>query len=222
MSARPHRQPARAQSRTARDARAARSFPRTREAASGRRHLRGDPHTGVRGPGLPVRLPARHCTAGRRCSAPTRPNVVRLPKTYDNPRLIEKITATGIGYDLGAGSDLLGRRSRDIGLAQGRLYDRLHRGRGPVLDRTGRALRLDRRASAGPGRPPHPLVRAPVWRTGRTGPPRLINGARPATRSPAGCAPRARPAPALSGRPRSASRSIATGGPAASRSRPQP
>ncbi|WP_280294288.1 rifampin monooxygenase [Nocardia abscessus] len=52
--------------------------------------------------------------------------------------LIEKITAIGIRYDFGAGPDLLGRRLRDIDLKQGRLYDRLHRGRGLVLDRTER------------------------------------------------------------------------------------
>ncbi len=55
-----------------------------------------------------------------------------------NRHLIEKITATGIRYDFGAGPDLLGRRMRDIDLNQGRLYDRLRRGRGLVLDRTGR------------------------------------------------------------------------------------
>jgi 2-polyprenyl-6-methoxyphenol hydroxylase-like FAD-dependent oxidoreductase len=55
-----------------------------------------------------------------------------------NRHLIEKITAIGIRYDFGAGPDLLGRRLPDIDLAQGRLYDRLHRGRGLVLDRTGR------------------------------------------------------------------------------------
>ncbi|MFI7677211.1 FAD-dependent monooxygenase [Actinophytocola sp. NPDC049390] len=54
-----------------------------------------------------------------------------------NRHLIEKITAIGIRYDLGAGPDLLGRRLRDIDLAQGRLYDRLRRGRGLLLDRTG-------------------------------------------------------------------------------------
>jgi rifampicin monooxygenase len=55
-----------------------------------------------------------------------------------NRHLIEKITAIGIRYDFGAGPDLLGRRLRDIDLTQGRLYDQLHRGRGLVLDRTGR------------------------------------------------------------------------------------
>ncbi|WP_433756704.1 rifampin monooxygenase [Nocardia sp. CA-135398] len=55
-----------------------------------------------------------------------------------NRYLIEKITAIDIRYDFGAGPDLLGRRQRDIDLKQGRLYDRLHRGRGLVLDRTER------------------------------------------------------------------------------------
>ncbi|MCR3754012.1 FAD-dependent monooxygenase [Lentzea californiensis] len=55
-----------------------------------------------------------------------------------NRRLIEKITAIGIRYDLGPGPGLLGRRLRDVGLAQGRLYDHLRGGRGLVLDRTGR------------------------------------------------------------------------------------
>ncbi|MEV5839872.1 rifampin monooxygenase [Nocardia sp. NPDC052112] len=59
-----------------------------------------------------------------------------------NRYLIEKITAIGIRYDFGAGPDLLGRRLRDIDLKQGRLYDRLHRGRPLVLDRTER-LRVE-------------------------------------------------------------------------------
>lgn len=55
-----------------------------------------------------------------------------------NRHLIEKITALGIRYDLGPGPDLLGRRLRDLDLAHGRLYDHLRRGRGLLLDRTGR------------------------------------------------------------------------------------
>ena len=55
-----------------------------------------------------------------------------------NRFLIEKITAIGIRYDFGEGPGLLGRRLPDTDLGQGRLYDRLHRGRGLVLDRTGR------------------------------------------------------------------------------------
>jgi rifampicin monooxygenase len=55
-----------------------------------------------------------------------------------NRHLVEKITAIGIRYDLGDGPDLLGRRLPDIDLSQGRLYDLLRRGRGLLLDRTGR------------------------------------------------------------------------------------
>jgi 2-polyprenyl-6-methoxyphenol hydroxylase-like FAD-dependent oxidoreductase len=55
-----------------------------------------------------------------------------------NRRLIEKITAIGLRYDFGEGPGLLGRRLPDTDLAQGRLYDRLSRGRGLLLDRTGR------------------------------------------------------------------------------------
>jgi 2-polyprenyl-6-methoxyphenol hydroxylase-like FAD-dependent oxidoreductase len=55
-----------------------------------------------------------------------------------NRYLIGKIAAIGIRYDFGAGPDLLGRRLRDIDVRQGRLYDLLHRGRGLLLDRTGR------------------------------------------------------------------------------------
>ncbi|MFA3875700.1 rifampin monooxygenase [Streptomyces sp. MMCC 100] len=55
-----------------------------------------------------------------------------------NRRLIEKITAIGVRYDFGEGHELLGRRLRDIDVEQGRLYGLLHRGRGLLLDRTGR------------------------------------------------------------------------------------
>ena len=55
-----------------------------------------------------------------------------------NRALIEKIAAIDIRYDLGDGPDLLGRRLRDLHVGSGRLYDLLHRGRGLVLDRTGR------------------------------------------------------------------------------------
>jgi 2-polyprenyl-6-methoxyphenol hydroxylase-like FAD-dependent oxidoreductase len=55
-----------------------------------------------------------------------------------NRHLIEKITAIGIRYDFGAGPDLLGRRLRDIDVDQGHLYGLLRRGRGLLLDRTGR------------------------------------------------------------------------------------
>jgi 2-polyprenyl-6-methoxyphenol hydroxylase-like FAD-dependent oxidoreductase len=55
-----------------------------------------------------------------------------------NRFLTEKITATGIRYDLGEGHDLLGRRLRDVRLKRGRLYELMHGGRGLLLDQTGR------------------------------------------------------------------------------------
>lgn len=51
--------------------------------------------------------------------------------------LVEKVTATGIRYDLGNGHELLGRRLRNVEVADGRLYDVMHTGRGILLDRTG-------------------------------------------------------------------------------------
>jgi hypothetical protein len=55
-----------------------------------------------------------------------------------NRYLIEKTAAIGIRYDLGVGHELLGRRMRDVGLGQGRLYELMHGGRGLLLDQTGR------------------------------------------------------------------------------------
>ncbi|RSM41401.1 monooxygenase [Amycolatopsis balhimycina DSM 5908] len=55
-----------------------------------------------------------------------------------NRYLIGQITAIDIRYDFGEGPGLPGRRLRDVDLTGGRLYDRLRRGRGLVLDRTGR------------------------------------------------------------------------------------
>ncbi|OEV27863.1 FAD-dependent oxidoreductase [Streptomyces nanshensis] len=55
-----------------------------------------------------------------------------------NRFLIEKITAIGVRYDFGDGHGLLGRRMRDVALKDGRLYERMHAGRGLLLDRTGR------------------------------------------------------------------------------------
>jgi hypothetical protein len=52
--------------------------------------------------------------------------------------LIEKLTGLGIRYDFGAGPDLLGRRIRDHELKDGRLYERMHEGRGVLLDQTGK------------------------------------------------------------------------------------
>ncbi|GAB3768222.1 rifampin monooxygenase [Microlunatus parietis] len=51
--------------------------------------------------------------------------------------LIQKITGLGIRYDLGDEPEPVGRRLRDRPLIRGRLYDRLHSGRGLLLDRTG-------------------------------------------------------------------------------------
>ena len=54
-----------------------------------------------------------------------------------NRYLLEKLTAIGVRYDFGPGPELLGRRLRDVGLKQGRLYARMHGGRGLLLDQTG-------------------------------------------------------------------------------------
>jgi 2-polyprenyl-6-methoxyphenol hydroxylase-like FAD-dependent oxidoreductase len=55
-----------------------------------------------------------------------------------NRYLIEKITAIAIRYDFGEGHELLGRRLRDVVLKRSRLYELMHRGRGLLLDQTGR------------------------------------------------------------------------------------
>ena len=55
-----------------------------------------------------------------------------------NRYLIGKITGIGVRYDFGPGDELLGRRLRDVALKQGRLYRLMHRGRGLLLDQTGR------------------------------------------------------------------------------------
>ncbi|MFE9924459.1 rifampin monooxygenase [Streptomyces sp. NPDC005774] len=60
-----------------------------------------------------------------------------------NRHLIEKITAIGIRYDFGEGHALLGRRLRDVGLKQGRLYELMRGGRGLLLDRTGGRLSVE-------------------------------------------------------------------------------
>ncbi|MFF1573185.1 FAD-dependent monooxygenase [Leifsonia sp. NPDC058292] len=51
--------------------------------------------------------------------------------------LAEKVTGLGIRYDFGDGTDLVGRQMRDLPLAQGRLYEQVHAGRGVLLDGTG-------------------------------------------------------------------------------------
>ena len=55
-----------------------------------------------------------------------------------NRYLVEKITAIGVRYDFGGAHPLVGRRLRDVGLSQGRLYGLMHGGRGLLLDQTGR------------------------------------------------------------------------------------
>ncbi|MFJ8739772.1 rifampin monooxygenase [Embleya sp. NPDC127516] len=57
-----------------------------------------------------------------------------------NRYVTEIISAVGIRYDFGddQGHELLGRRMRDVPLKVGRLYERMHAGRGLLLDRTGR------------------------------------------------------------------------------------
>lgn len=55
-----------------------------------------------------------------------------------NRRLIGKIAAIDLRYDLGPGHDLVGRRLRDLDVREGRLYELLRSGRGLLLDRTGR------------------------------------------------------------------------------------
>ncbi|WP_028476874.1 rifampin monooxygenase [Nocardia sp. CNY236] len=55
-----------------------------------------------------------------------------------NRYLIEKITAISVRYDFGQGHHLLGRRMRDVELKRGHLYGLMHRGRGLLLDQTGR------------------------------------------------------------------------------------
>jgi rifampicin monooxygenase len=81
---------------------------------------------------------------GELLSAEPGPQAVRrlLSELMDfedvNRYLIEKIAAIGIRYDFGDGHALLGRRLRDVGLKQGRLYERMRGGRGLLLDQTGR------------------------------------------------------------------------------------
>ena len=83
-----------------------------------------------------------------------------------NRFLIEQTAGIGIRYDLGGGPDLVGRRLRDLPLSHGRLYERMHAGRGLLLDRTGtldvagRADRVDLVADPGAGLdPPAVLLR---------------------------------------------------------------
>ncbi|UGQ41097.1 rifampin monooxygenase [Rhodococcus aetherivorans] len=76
----------------------------------------------------------------------TDPGVIALRELFSklmdfeevNRYVTEMITAVGVRYDFGEGHDLLGRRMRDVGLKQGRLYELMHGGRGLLLDQTGR------------------------------------------------------------------------------------
>jgi hypothetical protein len=54
--------------------------------------------------------------------------------------LIGKTTGIGTRYDFGVGDrpGLVGRRLRDVRLTQGRLFSRMHAGRGLLLDQTGK------------------------------------------------------------------------------------
>jgi 2-polyprenyl-6-methoxyphenol hydroxylase-like FAD-dependent oxidoreductase len=54
-----------------------------------------------------------------------------------NRHLTEKIIAIGVRYDFGDGHPMLGRHLRDVPLKHGRLYERMHAGRGLLLDQTG-------------------------------------------------------------------------------------
>ncbi|MFI2642093.1 rifampin monooxygenase [Streptomyces sp. NPDC018610] len=55
-----------------------------------------------------------------------------------NRYLTEKIVGIAVRYDFGEGHPLVGRRIRDVELAEGRLYEHMHGGRGLLLDQTGR------------------------------------------------------------------------------------
>jgi len=51
--------------------------------------------------------------------------------------LVEMVTAIGIRYDVGEGDPVLGRRLRDVPLAEGRLFQAMRDGRGLLADGTG-------------------------------------------------------------------------------------
>ncbi|MEU8465361.1 rifampin monooxygenase [Streptomyces sp. NPDC029003] len=55
-----------------------------------------------------------------------------------NRYVTSMITAVAVRYDLGEGHELVGGRMRDLELKEGRLYGRMHGGRGLLLDGTGR------------------------------------------------------------------------------------
>jgi 2-polyprenyl-6-methoxyphenol hydroxylase-like FAD-dependent oxidoreductase len=55
-----------------------------------------------------------------------------------NRHLIEKVTGLDIRYDFGFDDDRVGRRTRNIELTRGWLYELMHHGRGLLFDQTGR------------------------------------------------------------------------------------
>jgi 2-polyprenyl-6-methoxyphenol hydroxylase-like FAD-dependent oxidoreductase len=55
-----------------------------------------------------------------------------------NRYLLERLTAVWVRYDLGDDHPMVGRHLRDVALTQGRLYGLMRRGRGLLLDQTGR------------------------------------------------------------------------------------
>ncbi|WUH99084.1 rifampin monooxygenase [Spirillospora sp. NBC_00431] len=55
-----------------------------------------------------------------------------------NRYLIGKLIGIEVRYDFGDGHDLAGRRMRNVELKRGSLYGLMHRGRGLLLDQTGR------------------------------------------------------------------------------------
>ncbi|WP_436533894.1 FAD-dependent monooxygenase [Actinoplanes sp. HUAS TT8] len=73
-------------------------------------------------------------------SAPAARRLLTALMEFDevNRFLLEKVTAIGVRYDFGAGSDLVGRRLPDVEVKQGGVYGLLHGGRGLLLDRTER------------------------------------------------------------------------------------
>jgi 2-polyprenyl-6-methoxyphenol hydroxylase-like FAD-dependent oxidoreductase len=87
--------------------------------------------------------------------------------------LAEKVTGLAIRYDVGPGSELLGRRMRDVPLGDGMLYERMREGRGLLVDQSGRLSaegwdgRVDRVHERGPDLPAPGVLLRPdghvVW-----------------------------------------------------------
>lgn len=93
-----------------------------------------------------------------------------------NRLLAQRIASLGIRYDLGPAPEPVGRSMRDLRLSRGRLYERMHDGRGLLLDPTGElsvagwAERVQHVADPGAELPGRPVLLRPdghiVW-TGR-------------------------------------------------------